>query len=299
MINPVSPVTVSLEAGKLTVRLVPAIGGSIARFDHLSDRGQQPLLRPAAPGATSILAMASFPLVPFANRIRGGRFACDGKSIALAANLTGDASPLHGQGWLGQWHVVSAQQQRAELAFSHLAGEWPWDYEAWQDFALDDNGLTVTLRCRNLSPSPMPCGLGQHLYFPCDAHTMLDARVSSAWTVDADTLPVDRVEAQGEYDLHNRRIADTNLDNAFEGWAGTADIVWPGAPVRLRMSSPDAGNFHVYSPVQQDYFAAEPVQNAICALNAPPAQWEELGLAMLSQGATHELTMRLEIESAD
>ena len=46
---------------------------------------------------------ASFPLVPFVNRIRGGRFTFRGREVRLAPNMAGDPSPLHGQGWLNPW----------------------------------------------------------------------------------------------------------------------------------------------------------------------------------------------------
>ena len=51
---------------------------------------------------------ASFPLVPYVNRIRGGRFTFRGREVRLAPNMAGDPSPLHGQGWLSPWQVERA-----------------------------------------------------------------------------------------------------------------------------------------------------------------------------------------------
>jgi aldose 1-epimerase len=286
---------VQLSAGLLEVVLVPPVGGSIARFDRIEGSRRQHLLRPASLDATDPLAMANFPLIPYANRIRGGAFECDGSTVRLRPNLKGDANPLHGQGWLHPWQVERSQARRARLRFHHQPGEWPWDYEAWQDFTLDETGLSITLGCRNLSLRRMPCGLAQHPYFPCDAETVIDTDVTSAWTADADTLPVDRVEATGKYRLSGRKIASADLDNAFDGWSGKAEICWPDAPARVTLSSPDAARFHIYSPVGQPYFAAEPVQNSICALNAPQTEWAGLGIALLEQGETHEMHMRLHV----
>lgn len=285
----------TLTAGHLELELAPAIGGSIARFDHVDGDRRQHLLRPAASDTNDILGMASFPLVPYANRIRGGTFTCDGVEITLAPNLPGDPSPLHGQGWLSAWQIAQADDRHARLTFAHEPGEWPWHYEAWQDFALDDEGLTVTLGCRNLSALRMPCGLAQHPYFRCDAATTIDAEVESAWTADAHTLPVDNVAPRGRYEMRARRICGADLDNAFDGWTGTATIDWPDQQMALRMSSPDATRFHVYAPIEGGYFAAEPVQNAVAALNAPAADWPALGIVLLEQGSSHEMTMRLDI----
>ncbi len=292
-------VTVRLAAGSLELDLAPAIGGSIRRFDYVAKDRHQHLLRAASEDANDVLAMASFPLVPFANRIRGGRFECDGVTIALTPNLPSDPSPLHGQGWLGVWEVEASDTRTARLRFVHEGGEWPWHYEAWQDFALDEGGLTLTLGCRNLSPRPMPCGLAQHPYFPCDAATIIDLNVETAWTVDADTLPVEQVEPTGRYEVRDRQICGTDLDNSFEGWSGTADIRWRSDAMALRMSSPDASRFQIYSPQGQGYFAAEPVQNTVAALNMPQHRWQAMGIAMLAQGESRMMRMRFEVFDTD
>lgn len=291
-------VSVTLRAGPLQLVLVPAIGGSIASFDHVGGTDRQPLLRPAAPGEASVLGLASFPLVPYANRIRGGTFDCDGATIRLSPNLAGDRSPLHGQGWLNPWRVEAAGDTSARLHYLHEPDEWPWRYEAWQDFALDADGLSVTLGCRNLSAQRMPCGLAHHPYFPCDADTILDLDVETAWTGDADVLPVEEVPAAGRYGLRQRRICGTGLDNAFERWGGTATFDWPGQPKRLTMTSPDATRFHIYSPEGAPYFAAEPVQNGITGLNKPQADWPALGIELLEQGMARTMHMRLAVTDA-
>ena len=56
--------------------------------------------------------------------------------------------------------------------------------------------MSVTLSCRNVGGEPMPCGLGHHPYFPCDADTRIDAEVEHAWTIDDATLPLEKVWAE-------------------------------------------------------------------------------------------------------
>jgi len=283
-----------LRAGALELQLAPAIGGAIARFDrHIAD-GVHPLMRPAEPGADAVLAMASFPLVPYANRIRDGRFVCDGRTVTLTPNLPGDPSPLHGQGWTSAWTLASADETSARMTFTHAADEWLWDYESWQDFALDPDGLSLTLGCRNLSPEPMPCGLALHPYFPCDADTVVDIAVAGAWTIDEKVLPVERVAAEGRYALSNRAICGADLDNGFDGWTGPAHIRWRNGSA-IAMSSTDADCFQVYAPPAGQFFAAEPVQNVNAALNAPQADWLSLGIAMLAQREARTLTVRFDV----
>ena len=60
-----------------------------------------------------MLDAASFPLVPYVNRIRDGRFTFRGREVRLAPNMAGDPSPLHGQGWLSPWTVEEPDERRA------------------------------------------------------------------------------------------------------------------------------------------------------------------------------------------
>jgi aldose 1-epimerase len=288
---------VLLRAGALEVGLAPEVGGSVSRFDLVGGGVREPLMRPAPEGAADVLQAACFPLAPFANRIRGGTFACDGRTITLTPNMAGDRSPLHGQGWLGAWSIESADARAARLAFRHPGGEWPWTYDARQDFTLDEGGLTIELACRNLSAEPMPCGLGLHPYFPCNRETRLDTTVEAVWTIDADVLPVSREPASGRYGLGDRAICGQGLDNGYDGWNGTARISWPDRGLVLDIASPDAGRFQVFSPPEGGVFAAEPVQNANAALNAPQEQWPSLGLTRLAQGEEARLRVRFALAS--
>lgn len=289
---------IALRADALAAELAPRVGGSIARFDLIHDGGRVPLLRGADGDYADVLEAGCFPLVPFANRIRGGRFTCDGREVRLAPNMKGDPSPLHGRGWLAAWTVERVGGAEAEFAYRHPAGEWPWEYEARQFFALDGEGLSVRLTCRNLSAERMPCALGLHPYYPCDAATVLDTQVDSVWTIDAAVLPVANVPAAGRYDLRRRRICGQGLDNGFDGWGGRATIHWPERDVTLTLTSPDAGRFQVYSPAAGGLFVAEPVQNANAALNEPQQRWPALGVRLLGRGEEMTLHARFAVAAA-
>ena len=284
---------VRLSAGQLELTLNPSVGGSISSFDFADDRGRTGLLRKCNSHEESVLAMGSFPLVPYVNRIRGGRFTFRGRTVELAPNMAGDPSPLHGQGWLNPWTVESASEDEAVLGFTHAAGEWPWDYEARQHFKLDSAGLSVRLSCRNLSEEPTPCGLGQHPYFECGPETRIDTQLSHAWTIDDHVLPVEKVPAEGEFDPNDRLVCGQGLDHGFGGWSGRTRMSDPAWPFDLEMSSPNARFFQLYSPAEGGIFVAEPVSHANAALNAPEGEWEELGMRVLEPGEEMHLDMRL------
>jgi len=287
---------VELTAGPLRLELSPSIGGSISAFEWTGAGGPRGILRKLDGPPEKVLDAASFPLVPYVNRVRGGRFSFRGREVRLAPNMPGDANPLHGQGWLGAWDVEQQSETRAILSFRHSAGEWPWDYEARQEFELDERGLTIGLTCRNADAEPMPCGLGQHPYFDCGADTLLDTRVTHAWTIDEDVLPLDEVVADGRYDLRERLVCGQDLDNGFGGWNGEARMDDPEWPYGVTLSSLQARFFQLYSPSQGGIFVAEPVTHANAALNAPEAEWEELGMRVLEPGESMRLDMRIALE---
>jgi aldose 1-epimerase len=289
--------TIELSAGDLRLRLSPPVGGVISGFEWRRGEQRWPILRDCPSPLDKVLDAASFPLVPYVNRIRDGRFTFRGREVRLKPNMPGDPSPLHGQGWLNPWVVEAVDQSSATLVFRHLAGEWPWAYEARQRFRLSEHGLWLELSCTNLSDDPMPCGLGHHPYFPCGPQTTLDTRVEVAWTIDDKVLPVDRVPATGRYDLRDRLICGQALDNGFGGWGGQARISDPDWPFTVTMTAPlpDVEFFQVYSPPTGGIFVAEPVTHANAALNAPEDDWPELGMKVLEPGEAMSVTIQLDV----
>jgi aldose 1-epimerase len=285
----------TLRAGDFELVLDPLLGGAIRDFTWTGDGRRVPLLRASEGRQGSVLEMASFPLVPYVNRIRGGRFTFRDREVVLQPNMAGDLSPLHGQGWLGEWTVESSGNQDAEMRFVHPRGEWPWAYEALQIVAIDERGLSLRLQCRNDDETPMPCGLGQHPYFPCSPSTRIDTAVRTAFEIDEQVLPVGEVPATGRFDLRERAVCGQELDHGFGGWGGSAMMTDPAWPAPLHLSSPNASFFQLYSPEHGGIFVAEPVTHANAALNEPEERWDELGLRVLEPGEDMRLDMRLEL----
>src|SRR5439155_24325105 len=131
--------------------------------------------------------------------------------------------------------------------------------------------------------------------FPCGPETRIDTRVTHAWTIDEQVLPVEKLPAQGRYDLSNRLVCRQDLDNGFGGWGGEARLTDPSWPYGVRLSSPEAKFFQLYSPPEGAIFVAEPVTHANAALNAPEDDWPELGMQVLEPDEEMSLDMRLEV----
>ena len=287
--------SVILRAGNLRLELRPDLGGSIAGLHWIADGTDRPVLRSSPEPLSNVLEASCFPLVPYVNRIRGGAFSFRGREVRIAPNMPGDPSPLHGQGWLNPWTVDTADDASALLSFRHESGEWPWSYEARQHFTVDAGGLSVRLTCRNTSDEPMPCGLGQHPYFPCGRQTRIDTHVEVVWTIDEQVLPVEKVPATGRYDLGDRLVCGQDLDHGFGGWGGEAVLSDPDWPYEVAVSSPEAKFFQLYSPPAGGICVAEPVSHANAALNAPAAEWPDLGMRVLDPGEEMSLDARIDV----
>ena len=292
MANP----SLTLTAGSLDVELSPSIGGAISNFTCTDGGGKTPILRSCHTPLENVLDAACFPLVPFSNRIRGGCFRFRDRQVSLRPNMAGDPSPLHGQGWTSAWTIETVSEAEAALVFEHQAGDWPWSYRATEHFSLSDNSLHLRLECRNTSGEPMPCGLGFHPYFHCDADTRIQTSVAHVCTVDEDVLPVARMPAEGRYAIADAPVCGRSLDNGYDGWDGEAIFTDPVWPFELRLSSPQARYFQLYSPPQGGIFVAEPVTHANAALNEPETDWTSLGMRVLEPGEAMELEARLEVQ---
>ncbi|MGN6424823.1 MAG: aldose 1-epimerase [Asticcacaulis sp.] len=273
-----------LSCGDSVLDLNPDLGGSIARFTH---KGAD-VMRPTPDDATDVLQSSCFPLVPFCNRIRDGKFVVEGHKVQLSPNLGDSPHTLHGQGWRNAWRVVEASASRAVLSYRHGADEWPWDYEATQVFELRDKGLRVYLNVTNLSRGHMPAGLGFHPYFNLTDQTRLKAHVDGVWISDDEVLPRNWHAGVLFKDwTHGDALKfDKLIDNCYTGFHGRAEVFEGQNLTHVLRASPDCHWLHIYVPLGEDYFCAEPVNHMPDPFNQPNS-----GMKCLKAGETRMIWM--------
>ncbi|MDM0106767.1 aldose 1-epimerase [Variovorax sp. J22R24] len=291
-----SEALLQLSAGSLHLTLAPEIGGAVASFYDEQADGRFDWLRPATDDALrrrDLFAMASFPLVPWCNRIRDGRAHFDGRDIAIAPGHPAGPSgkhPLHGIGWLRPWQVAQASSSQAQLVLKVEAdAQWPWRFEASQWFELDPTGLRCTVTLTNRDTVPMPAGIGHHPYFPHREGTRLQASTGAMWRGDAEVMPA-ALEATTEVGQLREGVllAKLDLDNNFTAWEHRARIEWPASSRTLVMGAESPLDFFVlYCPSGADHFCAEPVSQCTDAINLSDRHSpEEVGGAVLAPGET-------------
>jgi len=99
-LKPAEPITLRADGVGLTV--APAVGGAVTRYRLERDGTTWEWLRPTPPEALRDgmpYQTAAFPLVPYSNRIRDGRFAFRGRAVRLPLNRPPERHAIHGHGW--------------------------------------------------------------------------------------------------------------------------------------------------------------------------------------------------------
>jgi aldose 1-epimerase len=278
---------------RLTVKdsaidLDPEVGGAIFRYS----RNDRDVLRPAQVGTRDALMTSAFPLVPWCNRIRDGAFSIEGHHIHLPPNSGDGPHVLHGHGRRAAWQVEERQAARAVLRYHHMPDAWPWEYEAMLVYELREDGLRCQLSCRNLSTSTMPAGLGFQPFFNRTPATRLKAAVDGVWINDEDALPRNWHAGVLKKDWTHGDIVDhtVTIDNCYTGFRGKAEIFEGAQLTHTVKASSDCKWLHVFAPLDEDFFCAEPVNHMPDPFNKPNS-----GLSCLKSGMTASIWMDIQV----
>ncbi len=278
---------VILEGGDWRAKILPQAGGLIASLTH---RGIE-VLRTMPAGSADPLAAACFPLVPYANRIAGGRFAWGGREVQLPLNFPPEQASIHGHGWQAAWQVASQRGFKCALDQLHDGRTgWPWVYRAAQRVMLGRQGCAISLVLTNLGDTPMPAGLGLHPYFRRRPESRLTFAARAIVAVDEACLPTGETVAPGLFGAFERGAAlpAETIDHCFTGWSGSATITDDLGTITVTASG--APHLHLYAPGDGSALCLEPVSHAPDAVNRDPA-----GMTVLPPGCSASLRMEISV----
>lgn len=269
---------IALERGGVSCTLDPELGGSLL---SLSVDGVD-LLRPSPSTPRDILETACFPLVPFANRIAGGRMTFRGREIVLPPDPAAPPHAHHGHGWRRPWGLLEKTGALAELGYRHDPDDWPWAYVAIQRIALIDGGAEIDLSVTNRSDEDMPAGLGLHPYFVRREADSILVGGNRMVTSDSDGIP----NGEGPIIPGEKSLESIEgMDNLLLDESGQARLRSGGA--RCRMTARGAIGFHVYVPEGESFFCVEPVSHRPNAFSSNAEQYA------IGPGETRRLIMQL------
>ncbi|QVQ53169.1 aldose 1-epimerase family protein [Spiractinospora alimapuensis] len=180
------------------------------------------LVLPVDPAVGPVMSQGEV-LVPWPNRVDGGRYFFGGVEHQLEVTEPGRGNAIHGLARHREW-TVRARDERSVGLGCRLAGApgYPWDLDLEVTYTLDaDAGLRVAVTAVNLGAEPAPYGNGTHsfltvggavddttLHLPAATHLAVDDRMIPT----GDAPPV----ANTELDFRApRRVGSTVLDTAF------------------------------------------------------------------------------------
>lgn len=234
-----------LHAGAWLVDLAPEDGAGVTLLRH----GGRDLLVPAPEGARLGGPFGAFWMIPWANRLDGGRLGAH----RLPVNRAADETAIHGLSRDRAWAVMEAAPDHAVLAQDVDAA--PYRYAARLIVAVTDGAVTLDLAVTNRGAEPMPFGFGWHPWFVRPAGTRLAFRAAHRCTHDARCLPV---SAEATAGLDGGEEAFFGLDTHFAGWDGVVRIAWPGMALIMKATGALATNLQVYAPPDRAVLCVEP-----------------------------------------
>jgi aldose 1-epimerase len=177
-------------------------------------------------------------LAPWPSRIEGGSWQLNGVTKTLEINEPARNNALHGLVANLDWQL--REQRASEIVLGYLlepSAGYPFALDLAISYALDENGLSVTLRVKNLSAQPAPFAVAFHPYFRVHQNsTLLETNCVSALELNANLIPTGSM--LGLADLGFDAIENSEFARLPAVEAELDDcLVGPGSPISTRLRS--------------------------------------------------------------
>ena len=238
--------------------LLPEDGGGLAA---LRFRGRDVLV-PAPDGARLGGPFGAFWMIPWANRMDGGRIG----PHRVPVNRPEDDTAIHGLSRDLPWQVESAGPGWAVLVQHVAAG--PYRYAARLSVGAGPSGFGMALEVANAGVTAMPFGIGWHPWFPRTEGVWLAFRAARRLAHDPRGLPLAAEACDGIAGGEQTLLC---LDTHFTGWDGLARIAWPGLDLAMTATGALAAGLQVYAPPGPAVLCVEPSSHLPDAPNRPAA----------------------------
>ncbi|MCA3309456.1 MAG: aldose epimerase [Roseomonas sp.] len=230
-----------------------------AAFSSLQWRGRD-ILVPTPAGARHPGSYGAFWMLPWANRLDGGRIA----GHAMPINRAEEGTAIHGLARDRPWELVNAAsdqvvlQQRLTFA--------PFDYTARLTVLLDVHGVLMEMILRHEGAASAPYGMGWHPWFARSAATSLHLKATQRANHTARGLPESLTPCTG---IAADEAGLIGLDNFFADWDGVARFTIRDGTITLTATGDFSAGVQVYAPPAQPVICVEPVSHMPDAPNRP------------------------------
>jgi len=165
-------------------------------------------------------------LVPWPNRVEGGVWELDGKTLQLDLTEPSRSNAIHGLLRNTAYRLVDRDEGSVTLGTTIFPQHgYPFLLETTVRYELTDDGIAVTHRIRNDSAAAAPVAIGAHPYFAIGdtptADLTVTVRAASRFVVSERLIPTGEVPVDGtEQDLRaGARVGDLDIDQAYSDLA--------------------------------------------------------------------------------
>lgn len=244
------PDDIELADGDWVVRVAPEHGGRIAQITHkglalLVDETQRTLER--------VHLWGCYPMVPWAGRLRGGRFVHDGTRYSMPINEPPHA--LHGLATTHEWRVVSTPSSTKASSITMsidltVAGDVsPFRGHCEHAVTVDESGVECALELHSHGET-FPANIGWHPWFARAWH--FDTEFGAMLQRDADNIvTTSRVTPPSS----NAMSSSRTLDDCFTDAHRNPHLCADGAQLELVS---DCSHWMIYT-APENAFCLEPM----------------------------------------
>ncbi|MEU9304883.1 gluconokinase, GntK/IdnK-type [Streptomyces sp. NPDC048269] len=199
--------------------VVVELGGALRRYEM----GGRPLLDGFAAGERITGGRGQL-LVPWPNRVDGGRYGFGGEDQQLPLTEPENNNAIHGLLRWVPWQLLARSEDAVTVGTVLFPQPgYPYQLEVAAEYRLGREGMETTVTTTNVGDTAAPYGVGQHPYLTVGTDlvdtALLTVPARHRLVTDEHGLPAGEEPVEGTaYDFRAARpIGDIRLDTAYTG----------------------------------------------------------------------------------
>ncbi|BCU70863.1 aldose 1-epimerase [Stygiolobus caldivivus] len=204
-------------------------------------------------------------LIPYANRVKGGKYVWKGKEYSLPLNSEGNA--IHGLVMDKVWDVKRVRENEVELSLVLNSEGYPTILQIVVEYKINSHSFLVNLGITNIGKSDAPLTVGFHPYFIVKGEWSLMPNKARK-CISQDKIPT------GE--MQDDEIINKQYDDCF--YLPEENITLSSSYSTIRIRKKNLDYIQLYTV--QGAVAVEPMSGA------PDAYHNGLGLKVISPNET-------------
>jgi aldose 1-epimerase len=292
---------VGLKNEHWDLSVLPELGACCGHMKTWHQSAWHNVLRPMPGLESDPFESGAFAMLPYVNRIYGGRLNAQGTVLTLPCNRPRVPHPVHGVGWMHAWRVSKTSAHSIQLQLDHQAhANWPYDFSAIQTWSLQESSLRWDISLTHQGMGSMPAGIGFHPFLSIDTDSTLELNAKNFLSPDAKQAPQvwqDVDASDDQKPVHQGSVAAMEINHCFAGWAESASLAHAsrGFTVKLQASA-DLPFVSLYRPNGASWLCIEPATHANGAFSVQDQPLRRLGARYLqTQESLHaQLTISIQ-----